>query len=34
MDVQDNDTEKFIKVKSKEGKVFEATLDQLKMCGQ
>lgn len=34
MEVQDSDSEKLIKVKSKEGKVFQATLDQLKMCGK
>lgn len=33
MEVQDIDSDKIIKVKSKEGKVFEASLKQLLMCG-
>lgn len=34
MDCEESDGTKIIKVKSKEGKIFEANLDQLKMCGK
>lgn len=34
MDIEENDDERMVKVKSREGKVFEATLAQLKMCGK
>jgi hypothetical protein len=34
MDYDNNDVETMVKVKSREGKIFEASLDQLKMCSK
>lgn len=34
MDYDDSNREKLVKVKSREGKIFEASLDQLRMCGK